>query len=503
LRKKAALIFFLRFVRLAFAVFNLSLSAKYFGISFQRDVWLLSLNSMIIFDMAIWGPLNETFRAKFLFIKEEEGEEQALKKARAVLLFTNVITLLLVALLVIFTSPLSSVIAPGYQQDQLNGLIFMIRILAPSLLISQITRLMISLLNSYNSFIIPEVSAVFAQVITLVLIVSLTPSIGILSLAISYYAGLFLLLILLAIQISKKKIDLLKNLFQIKLTAVKPFIFFALPFFFPYFAGQLSLIVEKALASSLSVGTLSILDYARKFSDIPLEVLLGVFITMLVPVLSLQFAQNKMQVFLLEFKKMYQFGFLIIIVIVGMLSACPHAFVNILYKKGSISEASLSQISDMTMFYSWAAVSTFLYQIFGAALLSSKNGKTYAFYGVIAQLLTISINLLFYKILSIYVFPFSFLFAHLVSAGLMAYKFPVPYKQLRIITLKYAGLMICIAAVMFFLNHNFNIITNQFWLIMVNVLVLMVLLLSSLVLFKFDERKIIAVIIAKIKRSTT
>jgi putative peptidoglycan lipid II flippase len=66
--------FLLRGFRLALGILNLTISAKYFGITQERDAWLLALNSIVVFDMAIWGPINETFRARFLFIKEEEGE---------------------------------------------------------------------------------------------------------------------------------------------------------------------------------------------------------------------------------------------------------------------------------------------------------------------------------------------------------------------------------------------------------------------------------------------
>ena len=71
------------------------------------------------------------------------------------------------------------------------------------------------------------------------------------------------------------------------------FFYFALPFFFPYFFGQVNLLVEKVLSGSLGEGIVSAVDYGRKFSEVLFAVLSGVLITMLVPVLSEKHARRK------------------------------------------------------------------------------------------------------------------------------------------------------------------------------------------------------------------
>jgi putative peptidoglycan lipid II flippase len=242
LRKKAGKLIVLKGCRLGVSVLSLYFSAKYFGITVERDIWLLALNVFLIFDMAIWGPINETFRAKFIFIKEEISEEEALQKTSSLLLFTNVVTLVLVGIILWKPEFISSIIAPTYKGEQLTLLLFMIRIMAPSFLFNQINQLLISVLNSYRSIYIPEIAGFISGIINLTLIIILAPKIGILSLAYGYYSGLILLLILLITQIRSTKIKLFSDLKMIRLSDTKPFILFSLPFFIPYFIGQIALV---------------------------------------------------------------------------------------------------------------------------------------------------------------------------------------------------------------------------------------------------------------------
>lgn len=487
MRKKALAVFFLRFIRLAFALLNLSLSAKYFGISLERDVWLLALNSIIVFDMAIWGPINETFRAKFLFIKEEEGEGKALEKARAVFLFTNVVTILLVALIMLFPDILGKLLAPGYESPQLGTLTMMIRVVAPTFLINQLTKLLTAVLNTYGSFVIPEITGIITQVITLVSVILLAPSIGIISLAISYYFGLILLLVMLLMQIRRLNIGLFKGIFRSKFGTASAFLIYSLPLFFPYFAAQLNLIIEKSIASSLKVGAVSVIDYARKFSDVPLEVLVSTISTLLVPLLSSQFSGNNKVAFSAEFRKIYQLGILILIIVIGLLSACPQAFVNILYNKGSILPPTLIQISTLTMLYSWAMFSVFHYQIFGAALISTKKGKFYAFFGIIAQFIMIILNLILYKTFGIYIFPITLLVSHFISAVLMFTKVPFIGSDAGKTILKYSAILIGICCIVFFINYIFRM-ANDLLSIIFNLTLITILMIISMVAFKLEER---------------
>lgn len=309
MKKKALLLFILRILKMGLGILNLSISAKYFGVSIDRDEWILALSFILVLDMAIWGPINETFRAKFVFLKHEIGNEASIAKVRSMFSFINFITVLLVIIILIYPRLLTSVIAPKYTESQLIRLTTMILILTPSFLFNQICQFLTSVLNAYNTFYIPEIAGLFTAVINIVLIILLAPKFGIYALAFGYYLGIILLQIFLMLQLKKLKINVIGNPLKFSYTDVKPFLLFALPFFLPYFLGQISIVVEKSIASTLSIGTVSMIDYSRKFSEIAISVLTSIFTTMLLPVLSQYYAQKNDEQFLFEFKAIYQISF--------------------------------------------------------------------------------------------------------------------------------------------------------------------------------------------------
>lgn len=457
----------------------------------ERDIWLLAINVFLLLDMALWGPINETFRAKFVFLKEEKGESVALAKTRSLLLLTNGITILLVALIMWKPQLISSLIAPSYKGEQLTILFFMIRLLAPSFLFNQIIQLFTSVLNAYHSIYVPELVGLVSGIINLILLILLAPQLGIFSLVYSYYVGLLLLLIALIIQIRVKKIELFSNLMSIKIADARTFILFSLPFFLPYFIGQVAGIVEKAIASSLGVGMVATLDYARKFSDITINVLMSVLLTVFVPILSSHFIKKNKEAFLSDLLQIYQLGFLILTFVITILFVCSSPLISIIYQSGSISVSSLLQISQLTMLYSCAMLSIFLYYVFGVALLSSKKEKYFAMYGSLAQVLLIVLNLGLYQHVGVYIFPISLFISHLISAFLMLQKLPDERKAILKVTIKYFIVLLAVLGIMYVVNYYIISLGNAFIVLCLNLFFLIIVLFIILFGFKLDERLVV------------
>jgi peptidoglycan biosynthesis protein MviN/MurJ (putative lipid II flippase) len=488
LKRKTGLLFLLRLIRIGVTILTLSLSAKYFGVSIDRDIWILSFSSMILLDSAIWGPINETFRAKFIFIREEEGEKEALNKTKSLLFFTLIISLLLVFLVIFFPNIVAGLIAPSFKGNQLDSLLTMLVYIAPCLLFNQLIQIGVSILNAYESFFIPEISGFITGGINLILIILLAPVIGIYSLLISYYIGLLILLVLILIQIRKKNIPLFSNFNELSFNHFLVFFMFSLPFFVPYFLGQISGIIEKTIVSSIGVGMISVVDYSRKFSEVITSVLSSVMVTVLVPILSLKFSNKKPKEFVNSFLEVYQLGFLILTFTASIFTSCSYSFVSFLYDKGTISKKILIEISQMTIFYSWSAVGVFIYLIFGMALLSSGLGKKYAFLGVIAQVLCICANLIFVKTYGIYVLPISLFISHFICGFLMFLFFPYKSKMILLASLKYISFLITIVFLVRAINYMFLFSTFPLVNILINSIVICSLMIFMFFVFKLEER---------------
>jgi len=486
-RKKTIALAIFRLFRMGITIFTLSLSAKYFGISLERDSWILALGCITVIDLAVWGGIIETFRTKFIFIREKEGEVIALRSAFSLFFYTSAITILLSFIVFKFPHFFAGIIAPAYKGSQLLFIISLLKILAPSLMLTQITLLGTSVLNAYDSFYIPEILGTISGILNLLLIVILAPQIGIYSLAWAYYISLVLLVVLLLIEYRRKKITLLKNA-SFKAKHALTFLLFALPYYLPYFLGQASALIEKSISGFLGPGTVSLLDYSRKFLDIPLSVLFSILSTITLPILSLKYAQRKLKEYIVEFNNIFQMGLLLIIIFIGFMLIGAKEVVSLLYK--GLSMGDINQIANLARCYAVAFLGLYLYTMGGFSLLSTNKTKTSAVIVLFNQLGVITINLLLYKSLGTFVFPLSLFVCHFLSAVFMNRFTRVKSKSTLIIFGKYcffgATFMLLISVFNYLLVHYLPI-NNALILIVVKTIFMFVLVIPLAAIFHLEE----------------
>jgi putative peptidoglycan lipid II flippase len=485
-------LFGLRILKTVLSIAVLSLSAHYFGISIERDIWILAFNSILVLDLALWGPINETFRTKFIFLKQEHGEASALQKTSSLLIGTSIITIIVAAAIIFFPQIPARIIAPGYYHTHLPVLELMIRIIAPSFLLNQVIQLIIGVLNAYHSFYLPEIAGVISAFLNVIVLVILAPVYGIYSLVVSYYLGLIILFVLVMYQVRKLKLPFTSQFIKMfSFKDIRPFVLYALPFFLPYFAGQVNLIAEKSIANLIGSGTVSIVDYSRKFTDIPVNVLSSVLLTMLLPVLSGCFTTKENQKFVQEFKRILQFGLLILTIVIGTLILNATDIVSILYGNSKIPLADINILARLVQLYSFSGYSIFLYVICGIALIASAKGKFYALFGVLAQILMLGVNFLFYRQLNVFVFPASLFLSHFISSFFLYSQLPFGRSATLKTVWRYSILLVMVVVISYIAKQFFPVFGSPYFSILVNTSMLLGIAGLFVYLLQFEERRII------------
>jgi putative peptidoglycan lipid II flippase len=491
----------LRMIRLVVSLATIALSAKYFGASVERDLWILALASVNFVQSALWGPINETFRAKFIFLREEEGEMTALKRARSLFLFTNLVTIIGFGIFMIFHYPTSQLVAPGNSGKELAQLDFMLQILGPSLLLTQITFLLSSILNAYGTFYIPEITGFISSLFNILFFIILVPHIGIYSLAVSYYLGLIMLLGMLVYQIHRQQIPFFRKPFTLTLSDVKPYLIFALPFFIPYFFSQLNGVSEKSIATLIGVGSISIVDYARKFIDIPMGVLYSVLNTIMIPVLSQQFTKNDIPGFRKEFKSTFQLGLMFMGVFVSILLIGSGNIIDFAYNLGKMNTDSLDTISSLSVYYGFSALTIFCFSILGFSLISLQQNKIYALCSTIAHVIIIAINMTMYKKFGVYIFPVSLIIAYTLNSLILLIKLQKIVGSVWISLMRYILFIAIISLIGYFAGTQLFIDLDYPSLAILALKILSLLVVALLLTFfmKLEERVYFISYIAKAK----
>lgn len=488
-KKKSVFLFFLRAVKALVSVVTLSLSAKYFGVTIARDTWIMAYTFLVTFDMMFWGPVNETFRTKFIQLNEIEGKQNAILKTNTLFIFTNFFTIVLFILLFLLAPIAAKILLPKSTPEDFTLLVNMIHILAPSLLFNQVNNLMTGILNAYNIFFVPEISGLISSILNILVIVFCVPYFGIYSLAVGYYISLLLLFFLLIYNIKKSSVPLLKGKIEVKWDNVKVFLLFALPYYAPYFFGQINGIAEKSIASMVGKSSISILDYARKIVEMPSNVITGVLATMLVPILSKNFINNNRGEYNKHFIEFFQLGILFFTFFIVLLVFCSHDLTNFLYNKGSISALDLKKIEDLTIGYAVSFISIFLYQLFSFVLLSSNQGKLAALLGILPQVFMVACNFSLFRIIGVWTFPISLFLGHIFSSIVFYFKYPYNLKGYKKNMLKYCFFLVTVIIFSFGINFILSpyMAYNLYINLSLEILLSFIILMVSSFLFKIDE----------------
>ena len=405
---------FMQLLKGCFSIALVMLTASLFGTGIDRDAWVIGWSVQVIVFKFLFGPINEIFRSRFLHLKEEKGEAEALQSAYSLLTFLFCISLLLITLFFVFRSALVLFFAPGYQNpEQIHVIEQMILFLIPTLILSEFITLFTALLNSYQSFYLPEIFGSFSVLFNIILLLIVGQVWGIQTLVFANYLSSIVLLLLLIRFLIKKGILIRKLKFSFRL--VLPYLVFSLPLYFSFSAGQFNAWVERVLVSYLPVGHTSALDYARKFIDMPVTIIITVGSTVMTPMLTAIWIKEKDSLhFKHNFFLFLRLGLLIISPIVLLFTAGSKDIVELLLHHGSFSAQWVRPTADTLSWFGLGLYGVVFYSISGQALLVQKRSVLYAFIGIFCQLIPVVINYFYYHQYGLMVFGMSWCIAQYV-----------------------------------------------------------------------------------------
>ena len=488
----------LKLLRSVMSITAIILSAYYFGTSIKRDSWVIITSIVGIVISAFFGPLNETLRVKFIHIREEQGEDIAAKSIQSLLSFVFWLIILLIFIFELFPRNFCRVFAPGFDENQLGILTTYFKFYIPCLVLNELTIIWLSVLNAYNTFYLPEIIGFITLIFQIAFIIVLSPIIGIYSLMVSSYFSFFLLAICYYTSVKKINFKFTK-ITTLKFKLIKPYIVFSFPFYIPYIIGQCYLYTEKSLCTIIGEGSVSILDYARKFIDIPMGVIFAVVPTILAPSLTYLYTKNLMENFNHEVRRFLRMVIFAIVPISTACFFCSKQIIEILIKHGAFDARMVDETATILKWFSIGLIGVTLYIIAGQALVSIKKNISYVIAGSLVQSLNILFCILSYKIFGIKTFAIFWSITHLASGLVMLFYLFRKDKKAKYEVVQIIFMVIFIFGVVdlfttflpvTILCSAYPIVSNVLCVIF-TVIVTVILLLISLFALKFEERELV------------
>ncbi len=255
--------------------------ASFLGTTYQSDAYYMVTSiQYVVYPMlsvGIWKVFLPIYKEK-ITLGDTDGANELANK---VITNFTIVSLIVVAVLMVFSSTVVSVVAPGFEGETKKLCADLVRLSAPMYIFIMAAAVYASMLQCHNKFLGSQIREVASHIPTIITAIALYPRFGILSLGIALVAGGFLRLL-----IELPFVDWgyrFKPSFRRK-SAEYALMMKRLPSaLVSEGVNQLNVLVDKMMASTLPVGAVSGLNYGNRLTNVFSGLLSAAIATALYP----------------------------------------------------------------------------------------------------------------------------------------------------------------------------------------------------------------------------
>ncbi len=374
--------------------------AEYYGATGATDAYLVALAIPSGVGLAVAAAVSAGFIPVLNSYLVDNDRDNA---ARVGSTLFNVILLALVvpaALAMIGAPVLVRILAPGFGEESARLTVELIRIVFPAVIFLSLMGVAGGFLNSHQHFLMPALGPMVTNLIIIGATVALGPVFGIRGLAygaMAGYAGQFLVQLPVMYRWGfRYRPDLaffhpgVRRVFQLMA-----------PVLVASLVPPLMVLVERGLASKLTIGSISALNYAFRLMQLPLGLFVMAVAVPLFPALSSLAAQKDFT----RLKEMLIKGVSVLALIMvpasaGLL-ALDEPIVRLLFQRGAFAAKDTVPTAYALAFYALALLPLAVRDIFRRGFYALQDTLTPVIITIAAFLLNIGLDLLLVRPLGI------------------------------------------------------------------------------------------------------
>jgi putative peptidoglycan lipid II flippase len=265
--------------------------AQKFGLSASSDAYLATENIPEIFLDFVAVGFSMVFIPMFTQCRIVQGEDEAWKFASSFLLLSTSVSAVFAGIAVPGAPLVVSLMAPGFRGSTRQTAITLVRIMSLSIVFLGLDAGVRGLLQSHREFVIPELARMAYNSVLLVFAWTLSGRLGIFVLGWGIVSGAVLQMAIQFLGASKR--GFLKLVWAFDLAGVKQAAKRLLPFLVAISGMKIVLLLDRAVASGLSEGSVAALTYAGRIILLPVGIFAIPLSTTLYPDLSTLAAQSQ------------------------------------------------------------------------------------------------------------------------------------------------------------------------------------------------------------------
>ncbi|MGE5594227.1 MAG: murein biosynthesis integral membrane protein MurJ [Betaproteobacteria bacterium] len=259
--------------------------AAVFGATYATDAYLVGQTIPMLVFAAVGAALGNTFIPVFCQIRQDRGREAAFRMASSVINATLVLSLGCVAVGEAFAGPLARLVAPGFQGPVHALTVTMSRVMFPMILFQGLSGILTGMLQTEGNFAVPALVSLAFNAVLIASILGLGPVFGIGAVAAGTVAAVaaqavFQVPALVRLGYRWEPVLDLRDPGLRRIGALVG------PVLVATAVGQLGLVVDRVLASSLAEGSVAALNYGNRLMGLVPGVFGLAIITVMYPTLA-------------------------------------------------------------------------------------------------------------------------------------------------------------------------------------------------------------------------
>ena len=365
-----------------------------FGSGAETDTFFIALTAISLFTSIITKSINTTMIPVLSEVEMNEGKDGKKSHTNNLLNIVSLISFVIIGLAWILTPTIIKIIAPGFDEvEQFKLAVLMIRIGLPTIFFAGIQGIFRGYLQSELMFSESALVSFPFNFTYIFFLLFLTSFFGIKGLMVTSVLAVVSQILLQIVGIRKTKFRY-EFIFDLKDEYVKKILYLIPPVLISVGIGDLNKIIDKALASTLIDGSISVLNYANRLDGLVRGIFIAAIATVMYPILSKEANKDNHD----GLKKVTINGINIILLItipatVGMI-ILANPIVKVAFQRGEFDAIATYMTVGALIFTVLGMVGSSLRTLLNNVYYSLQDTKTPVINGFIVVAINIVFNLI-------------------------------------------------------------------------------------------------------------
>lgn len=427
--------------------------ASKFGSTTETDVFFIASEFIASICVAVFSSLSVTFLSQYAQSLElNKSIDKSYGFASNIICIFVPVALFLMVLLIIFSGFLSKAVGPLLSNDALELLTYYIKLLSVSIIFYGINAILGAVLEANKVFIPSKMMGLFLSLTTIFSALCLSDTFGIFSLVIALILGYIIQFAY--ILMSCRKYLKFKPSKPFKDTRVKKVYKLSFPLFIGNSIYQLSLIVDKSIATFLGEGAVSALAYGQILKDF----VSSVFAVAISGVLLSHFATYVAKKDFTLLRKVLEKAIIIILIIIIPItifsSTQSENIIRFIYGHGNFNENAIHNTTLVLIGYSIGFCALTIREVFVKAHYAFNDTKKPMINGAIGISINIVFSIIGAKYLGLLGISLATSISEIIVCALSYFTLKIHIESIDFTYFKNDVLKMCLSgAIVFFINY--------------------------------------------------